>query len=151
MAAEKFAPSVVRRADGSWISLEHETLVTHFLLGELMLKAKTSVVGTEGNCTLFTFIRGRKLAVDSLKPFKSSGRNGIYPALLQHLKSTYKELLGRIFETSMQPICTPWGWLKVKMVFISKAGKSSYTTSKDYRPINPSSILLYIYIYIYNR
>ena len=36
----------------------------------------------------------------------------------------------------------PAAWLGVGVVFIPKPGKSEYTSSKDFRPINLTSFLL---------
>lgn len=81
-------------------------------------------------------------AVESFKPYKSPGPDGIFPAQLQRTLGYTMEWLITIFRSVLKLNYVPTLWREVKVVFIPKTGKSSHTGPKDFRPISLSSFLL---------
>ena len=81
-------------------------------------------------------------AIESFKPYKSPGGDGIFPALLQQCIEDILPHLGRVFISSFTFGYIPKPWRKVNVVFIPKAGKRSAADPKSYRPISLSSFLL---------
>ena len=85
-----------------------------------------------------------KWAVNSFKPYKSPGPDGVFPALLQKGLDTSSlvEKLKGIFQASFTLGYIPTRWREIKVVFIPKAGRASYTQPKAFRPISLMSFLL---------
>ncbi|KAL7741810.1 hypothetical protein ACLKA6_012036 [Drosophila palustris] len=81
-------------------------------------------------------------AINSFKPFKSPGPDGIAPAHLQHAGNTAINWLQSIFTGIFRTGQIPEPWKNSKVVFIPKAGKASHITAKDFRPISLTSFLL---------
>ncbi|OXU16909.1 hypothetical protein TSAR_003995 [Trichomalopsis sarcophagae] len=82
-----------------------------------------------------------KWTIRNFQPFKAPGINGIYPAFLQE---ELEELVGplvKLFRASVDLAYVPEIWKTAKVLFIPKAGKSSHTTVKDYRPISLNSFV----------
>ncbi|KAM8701675.1 hypothetical protein ACLKA7_000675 [Drosophila subpalustris] len=81
-------------------------------------------------------------AINSFKPFKSPGPDGIAPAHLQRAGKTainwHQSIFTGIFRTGK----IPEPWKNSKIVFIPKAGKASHITAKVFRPISLTSFLL---------
>jgi len=50
--------------------------------------------------------------------------------------------LNKIFQSILAVGELPTAWQETKMFFISKAGKATHTTAKDFRPISLTSLLL---------
>lgn len=90
---------------------------------------------------LFTKERIR-WAIESFKPYKSPGGDGIYPVLLQRglqvILPDLVDLFRRSFTWGYIPDC----WRDVRVSFIPKAGKRPGTDAKSFRPISLSSFLL---------
>ena len=80
-------------------------------------------------------------AVNSFKPFKSPGCDGIIPAMIQQSLETILDPLIDLFRASYCLSYIPKAWRKVRVVFIPKLGKPS-ETPKSYRPISLTSTLL---------
>jgi hypothetical protein len=80
--------------------------------------------------------------LDTFKPFKSAGTDGIVPVLLQKGAEHVAPHLCRIFRACMASGFITSVWRKVKVTFISKPGKLDYTEAKAYRPISLISFLL---------
>ena len=76
-------------------------------------------------------------AIDSFKPFKSPGPDGILPAQLQHTFGYILPWLKAIFAGYLKIKYIPQCGRNVK-VFIPKAGKASHVTPKDFRPVSLS-------------
>jgi hypothetical protein len=68
--------------------------------------------------------------------------DGIYPALLQEGRGVLIPYLVRIFRSCMATGCVPAVWRQVRVVFIPKPGRNSYSGPKDFRPISLTSFLL---------
>jgi hypothetical protein len=81
-------------------------------------------------------------AIDSFAPYKSPGVDGIFPALLQRAREVVIPYLVRIFCACLATGYVPAIWRQVKVVFVPKPGKSSYSGPRDYRPISLTSFLL---------
>ena len=81
-------------------------------------------------------------AINSFKPFKSPGPDGISPAHLQHAGSIATNWLQAIFLEVFKTGYIPDPWRLSKIVFIPKAGKASHVSPKDFRPISLTSFLL---------
>ena len=63
------------------------------------------------------------------------GMDGIYPALLQQGREIVIPCLIRIFRACLAMGYVPAIWRQVKVVFIPKPGRNSYTGPRDFRPI----------------
>jgi hypothetical protein len=83
-----------------------------------------------------------KWTLDTFKPYKSTGTDGIVPELLQHGAELLVLHLCRIYTACMAYGFIPMAWRQVKVTFIPKSGKSDYTKAKACRPISLSSFLL---------
>jgi retron-type reverse transcriptase len=81
-------------------------------------------------------------AIQSFKPFKSPGEDGIFPALLQQGLTELVHPLSIIFKNSYLMAYIPLSWRKVNVVFIPKAGKRNTKEPKSYRPSSLTSFLL---------
>ena len=83
-----------------------------------------------------------KWAVSSFSPFKSPGRDGIFPALLQYGLEFLLKPLVRLFRKCLALGYIPVSWRDIKVIFIPKPGRKSYDLAKSFRPISLSSYLL---------
>jgi hypothetical protein len=81
-------------------------------------------------------------AKDSFAPYRSTGVDGIFPALLQQAREVLFPHLVRIFRACLATGYVPAMWRQVKVVFILKPGRNSYSGPRDYRPISLTSFLL---------
>jgi hypothetical protein len=88
-----------------------------------------------------TYIRV-EWATDSFAPYKSPGVDGIFPALLQEGREVVIPYLVRIFRACLATGYVLAIWRQVKVVFIHKPGRNSYSGLRDYRPISLTSFLL---------
>jgi hypothetical protein len=68
--------------------------------------------------------------------------DGIFAALLQEGWDVLVPYLVRIFRASLTAGYVPTAWRQVKVVFIPKPGRNTYSGPKDYRPISLTSFLL---------
>jgi hypothetical protein len=68
--------------------------------------------------------------LNTFKPFKSAGTDGIVPALLQHGADLLVPHLCRIYRACMAYGFIPMSWRQVKVTFIPKPGKLDYTEAK---------------------
>jgi len=90
---------------------------------------------------IVTYWRAR-WAIDSFAPYKSSGMDGIFPALLQEGREVLIPYLVKIFRACLATGYVPAIWRQVKVVFIQKPGRNSYGRTKDFRPISLTLFLL---------
>ena len=81
-------------------------------------------------------------AIDSFAPYENPGMEGIFPALLQQGREVVIPYLFRIFRACLVAGYVPAIWRQVKVVFIPKPGRNSYSGPIDYRPISLTSFLL---------
>ena len=83
-----------------------------------------------------------KWAFNSFHRYKSAGPDGIIPALViegmdalgLHIRNIYRACLAHAY--------IPIKWRDVKVLFIPKPGKPTYTDAKSFRPISLTSFLL---------
>ena len=80
--------------------------------------------------------------INSFKPFKSSGPDGIFPALLQNGTIEIKMHMIKLYVSSLSMGFIPKVWRKGKIVFIPKTGSRPNDLAKSYRPITLSSFML---------
>lgn len=85
-----------------------------------------------------------KWAVESLKPYKAPGEDGIFPALLHHVIDHVVPILKKLFRSSLRLGYIPNTWRGTYIAFIPKPGKSSYEEAKSFRPISLMSFILKI-------
>ena len=81
-------------------------------------------------------------AIDSFVPYGSPGMDGIFPALLQEGREDAIPYLVRIFHTSLSTSYVQATRRQVKIVFILKPGRNSYSGPREFRPIGLTSFLL---------
>jgi len=86
--------------------------------------------------------RNMKWSVQSFKPYKSLGPDGIKPAHIQQAGQIAINWLKKIFPSSLAVGELPTAWQETKVVFIPKAGKATHTTAKDFWPLSQTSFLL---------
>jgi hypothetical protein len=80
--------------------------------------------------------------INTFSPYKIPGRDGIFPALLRQGQRIVIPYLVKIFRACLATGYVPAIWRQVKVVFIPKPGKNSYTGPADFRPISLTSFLL---------
>ena len=68
--------------------------------------------------------------------------DGIFPALLQKWREVVFPYLVRIFRACLATDYVPAIWRQVKVVFIPKSSRNTYSEPRDYRPISLTSFLL---------
>ena len=100
-------------------------------------------VATKVAKTIFTDTRIEH-AVSSFQPFKSSGVDGLLPAMVQQACPLIIPQLAEIFKASLILNHIPSSWNLVKVVFIPKVGKKDKNQPKAFRPISLTSIMLKI-------
>ena len=83
-----------------------------------------------------------KAANCSFKPYKSPGCDGTYPVLLQKGIGSLGEILVKLYKKSIIKGVIPSTWMKLRIAFIPKPGKSDACSPKSFRPITLSSFLL---------
>ena len=74
-------------------------------------------------------------AMESFKPFKAAGPDGIVPACIQRGIDTLTPGLCRIYRACLAFGYVPETWRRTRVTFIPKAGKDDYTDCKTFRPI----------------
>ena len=75
-------------------------------------------------------------AIKSFQPFKSPGPDMIPPFVLQQMGGMAIERLTRLFKASYLLKYVPPTWLAIRVVFIPKADKKTYSEPRSYRPIS---------------
>ena len=83
-----------------------------------------------------------KAAINSFRPFKSPGPDGIYPIMLTEALPSIMEFTKNLFKESLRTGIIPSEWKKTKVVFIEKPNKDDYTDPGNLRPISLSSFFL---------
>lgn len=78
----------------------------------------------------------------SFAPFKATGKDNIFPALIQNSLDHLFKPICKLFSASIAYGYIPEAWRLVKVVFIPKPGKASYNLAKSFRPISLTSSLL---------
>ena len=83
-----------------------------------------------------------KAAFSSFLPYKSPGRDGIYPIFIQKGIDILEEKLLFLYKKSFKEGKIPQQWTESKVVFLPKPAKDDYTDPKSYRPLSLTSFLL---------
>jgi hypothetical protein len=86
--------------------------------------------------------RGVEWAIDSFAPYKRPGMDGIFSALLQEGWEAVIPYLVRVFRACLSTGYIPAIYRQVKVVFIPKPGRNSYSGPRDYGPISLTTFLL---------
>ena len=81
-------------------------------------------------------------AIKLFSPFKASGVDGIFPALLQKGLDIILEPLTRIYKACLAIGYVPLSWRTARVVFLPKPGKVTYKEAKSFRPVSLTSFLL---------
>ena len=81
-------------------------------------------------------------AVNSFKPYKAPGPDGLAPAVIQHSLSYTTDCLLSLFKGCIQLSYTPKIWRQANVVFIPKPEKARYKVAGFWRPISLSSFLI---------
>ena len=91
-----------------------------------------------------TYIDTNKVwaAIRSFGPRKAAGPDGWLPLVLMNLTEEGVEYLMEIFKESYRTGVIPREWREMKVVFIPKVGKDTYSSPKSYRPITLSNFVL---------
>jgi hypothetical protein len=113
-------------------------LTTHFSNSEVadeLAAPEAALLARRSDWRLATRVvtyRRVELALDSFAPYKSPGVDGIFPALLQEGRKAVIPYLVRIFLACLSTGYVPAIWRQVKVVFIPKPGRTSYSGPRDY-------------------
>jgi hypothetical protein len=86
--------------------------------------------------------RSVECAIDSFVPYKNPGMDGIFPTLLQEGREVFIPYLVWIYHACLSTGYVPAIWRQVKVVFIPKPRRNSYSGPRDFRPISLTSLLL---------
>ena len=81
-------------------------------------------------------------AINSFKPYKSPGIDGIIPILLKEGIHVLSPILCKIYRACIAFGHVPTAWRHTKVIFIPKIGKDNYYEAKSFRPISLTSFLL---------
>ena len=142
----------IKKLDGNYTNTPEETLeeLLKVLFPDLEVEEnREELHGTEHsntnellNIEEMINTEALKTAIESFKPYKSPGPDGIYPVLLQKGLEELTPFLLSIYRESINEKRPAKPWLETRAVFIPKPGKSDYTDPKSYRPISLSSFIL---------
>lgn len=149
LAKTSAPPGSLKSKQGDWLETNNDILEelfqTHFPGCTEMSSNTESITGQNHDMGEVPKLLSDSIiswAIMSFKPFKSPGPDGIIPAMLQYSKDIILPSLMNIFEACIRLEYVPKKWKMVRVTFIPKAGKTSHTTPKDYRPISLSSFLM---------
>ena len=139
------APSGGRtQSEGETLDL---LLATHFPNSVVMERGALPIAACCAKCLdwrvavkIVTYRRMR-WAIDSSAPYKSSGVDRIFSALLQAGQEVLIPYLAKIFRACLATGYVPAIWCQVKAVFIPKPGRNSYGRPRDFTPISLTSFL----------
>ena len=75
-------------------------------------------------------------SINSFKPNKAPGPDGIKPLVLRNLGPKLLKRLTTFYRASVTLGQLPTGMCQSKVIFIPKAGKDDYTIPKAFRPVS---------------
>ena len=81
-------------------------------------------------------------AIDSFKPYKAAGADGIIPIMLKAAGECIVRPIMDILRGSLRLGYIPQEWRKARIAFLPKPGKDTYAKASSYRPISLTSFLL---------
>lgn len=82
-----------------------------------------------------------KSAIESFSPYKASGMDLVFPAMLQKAKDLLAPILQPLFRACLRLSYIPTCWRGTFVTFIPKPGKSDYANPKSYRGICLTSFI----------
>ena len=82
------------------------------------------------------------MAINSLGPYKAPGADMIQPVLLQRGADILLPHLTRVYKACLTQGYVAKSWQTMKVVFLPKPGRESYSDAKSFRPISLTSFLL---------
>ena len=85
-----------------------------------------------------------KIVAKSFGPFKGPGPDALPPCVYQHLGPGAITRLCRVYKASYLLGFMPESWRKIKVIFIPKPDKPSYSVPKAFRPISLMSFMMKI-------
>jgi len=151
LAKDPFYPEMLKKEDGSYTKSSEEVvdllMKTHFPGTRPADTIKPQPIRTP-NATDWnlaaTIVTNRRLewAIDSFKPFKSPGNDGIYPIVMQKASSLIMKLMKKILQAILAMGYIPESWREVLVKFIPKQGRAAYDQASSYRPISLTSFVL---------
>jgi len=83
-----------------------------------------------------------KRAISTFGPFKAAGTDEVFPAMLKNGPDELIPHLVRLMRACLVFGYMPKTWREMRVIFLPKAGKDSYTRSSSWRPISLTSFLL---------
>ena len=113
-------------------------LTTHFPNSEVTQEAAApaaALLAKRSDWSLATRVvtyRRLEWAIDYFAPYKSPRVDGVFPALLQKRREVFIPYLVRIFLACLATGYVPAVWRQVKVVFIPKPGRNTYSGPRDY-------------------
>ena len=149
--SKDFQVESLRNSNGESLSNESDVLnhlfETHFPgCEEQMSHEVPEFFAGHDDCWAFArklvTVESIKWAIDSFAPYKSSGKDGIFPTLLQKGYEVLKHVVRKILVCSLATGYVPSAWREICIKFIPKSGRASYEEAKSFRPISLSSFLL---------
>lgn len=151
LAKDPIFPEMLKREDGSYTKSSEEVvdllMQTHFPGTKDAQTIEPQPIRTP-NATDWniaaTIVTNRRLewAIDSFKPFKSPGSDGIYPIVMQKASSLIMKPMKRILQAVLAMGYIPESWKEVLVKFIPKPGRDTYDLANSYRPISLTSFVL---------
>ena len=154
LSADKTARGCLEKSDKSWTESDDEAinllLETHFPGcdnvddGRVDHEARETPWTLDDSVNISEIVKKEKVewAVNSFDPYKSGGKDGIIPAMIQKASGSVVPWLVILFKSCLLENYIPKAWREVRVTFIPKAGKSGHSHPKDYRPISLTSFLL---------
>lgn len=151
LAKDPFCPEMLKKEDGTYTKSNEEVVEclmnAHFPGTRSVEQAEQqpvrvpNAVDWEISEAIVTESR-LKWAIDSFKPYKSAGKDGIYPIVLQKASYAIIRPLKGILRAVLALGYVPKSWRDVIVLFIHKPGRTSYDLANAYRPISLTSFVM---------
>ena len=151
LAKDPISPEMLKKENGSYTKSKEEVvdllIDAHFPGTRAAEAAESQPIRTpsvtDWNFAM-TIVTDRRLewAIDSFKPYKSPGDDGIYPIVMQKASNLIRKPLKRILQAILALGYIPKSWSKVLVIFIPKPGRPTYDQASSYRPISLTSFVL---------
>lgn len=117
------------------LSMEINNRSTHHTAEDTCLDTKSEIEAMTNTSNV-------EWAVNSFKPNKAPGPDGITPNMLRKAGNSVREPLKQMFKCSARLGHIPKEWSAASIIFIPKAGKPTYDVTSAYRPISLMSFVL---------
>jgi ribonuclease HI len=83
-----------------------------------------------------------KRAISTFGPFKAAGTDEVFPAMLKNGPKVLISHLVRLMKACLMYGHMPRAWREMRVIFLPKPGRDSYTRPSSWRPISLTSFLL---------